>query len=182
LDPVLEHVLRLAIALLLASGGVRKLRDLPRFADAVAGYALLPARAARTAAAGFAIAEVALAAGLLAPAAAGVRPAACASAALLFAVYGAAIAINLARGRRDVECGCGGPAGARVPLSGWLVARNALLVAAALACAGGAAERALGAADAPALAGGVAALALLWIAAHGLLANAASWARFGEAA
>jgi hypothetical protein len=180
-DPALENVLRFGLALLFASGAAEKLRDLPRFRAAVAGYALLPERAIGAAAAAFALGEAALAAALLAPAAAGVRVIAAFAAALLFAVYGAAIAINLARGRRAIDCGCGGPA-ARVPLSGWLVARNALLVAAALAGAGGGAARPLAAADAITIAGGVAVLALLWIAAHGLLASAASFPRPAEAA
>jgi hypothetical protein len=171
IDPAFEHVLRGGLALLLASGAVQKARDRARFRAAVAGYALLPERATGAAAAGFALAEAALAAGLLLPAPLGVRAPALAAAALLFAVYGAAIGVNLARGRRAIDCGCGGPA-ARVPLSGWLVARNAVLAAAALACAGGAAPRALAAADVVTIAGGVAALALLWTAAHGLLAQA----------
>jgi hypothetical protein len=179
-DPALENVLRFGLWLLLASGAAEKLRDLPRFRAAVAGYALLPERVIGAAATAFALGEAALAAALLAPAAAGVRAIAAFAAAILFAVYGAAIAINLARGRRAIDCGCGGPA--RVPLSGWLVARNALLVAAALACAGGGAARPLAAVDAITIGGGVAVLALLWIAAHGLLASAASFARPAEAA
>jgi hypothetical protein len=173
IDPALEHVLRGGLAVLLASGAVQKLRDLPRFRAAVAGYALLPERASGAAAAGFVLAEAALALGCLLPETLAVRGFALAAAALLFAVYGAAIGVNLARGRRALDCGCGGPA-ARVPISGWLVARNALLAAAALACASGAAPRALAAADVVTIAGGVAALALLWTAAHGLLAHAAA--------
>ena len=172
MDPALEHVLRGGLGLLLATGAAQKLRDLPRFRAAVEGYALLPVRAAAAAAPGFALAEAGLAAALWLPAALGVRALALAAAAALFAVYGAAIGVNLARGRRAIDCGCGGPA-ARMPLSGWLVARNALLAAAALACAGGAAPRALAAADAITIAGGVAAAVLLWTASHGLLAHAA---------
>jgi hypothetical protein len=48
----------------------------------------------------------------------------------LLVLYSVAIAINLVRGRREIDCGCFGPA-ARVPLSGGLVARNALLIGAA---------------------------------------------------
>ena len=140
--PGARELLRFGLLLLLASGAAEKLRDSRRFRAAVAGYALLPERAIGAAATAFALGEAALAAALLAPAAAGVRAIAAVAAALLFAVYGAAIAINLARGRRAIDCGCGGPA-ARVPLSGWLVARNALLVAAALLCAGGGAARRL---------------------------------------
>ena len=42
---------------------------------------------------------------------------------LLFAVYTIAISINLIRGRKDIDCGCAGPA-VRQTLSGWLVLRN----------------------------------------------------------
>ncbi|RIL06618.1 MAG: methylamine utilization protein MauE [Proteobacteria bacterium] len=179
LDPALEHVLRGSLALLLASGAVQKARDFALFRAAVEGYELLPARLAGVAAALFAALEGALGAALLAPARFGLRPGALALAAALFALYAAAIAINLARGRREIDCGCGGPA-AHVPLSGWLLARNAILVAMALACLAGVAQRALGLVDALTIAGGVAALALIWTAVHGLLAHAAALARMQE--
>ena len=50
------------------------------------------------------------------------------AAAALLAAYGAAIGVNLARGRRHIDCGCVGPA-ARRPIGGWLVARNGVLAA-----------------------------------------------------
>jgi hypothetical protein len=179
LDPALELVLRGALALLLGASAQGKLRDLAGFRAAVEGYELVPARAVPLVAALGAAVEAVLAVALLAPAALGVRAVALLAAALLFAVYAAAIAINLARGRREIDCGCGGPA-AHVPLSGWLVARNGALIAAALACRGGATARPLGGVDALTIAGGVAVLALVWIAWHGLLAHAAALARFQE--
>ena len=42
---------------------------------------------------------------------------------LLLSLYTAAIVLNLARGRRDIDCGCGGP-GSRQTLHEWLVWRN----------------------------------------------------------
>ncbi|MGE8569507.1 MAG: MauE/DoxX family redox-associated membrane protein, partial [Achromobacter sp.] len=50
----------------------------------------------------------------------------------VLAVATAALAYNLARGHRDIDCGCGGPAsrapgGAQVGLSWWLVLRNGAL-------------------------------------------------------
>jgi hypothetical protein len=179
IDPALELVLRGALVLLLGTGALAKSRDLARFRAAVEGYEIVPARAAGTAALGFAAAEGALAAALLAPAAVGLRGAALVAAAALFALYGAAIAINLARGRREIDCGCGGR-DAHVPLSGWLLARNALLVAMAAACALPAAPRALTGVDALTVAGAVAVLALVWTAAHGLLAWDAALAREQE--
>ena len=178
LDPALAWLLRSALALLLGAGAIGKLRDRVTFRAAVEGYEILPARVAGVAAWLLAIAEGTLAVGLVAPDALGVRDVAAAGAALLFAVYAVAIVINLARGRRDFDCGCGGAA--HVPLSGWLVARNALLVAAALACTAGTSARALGLVDALTIAGGVAVLALLWIALHGLLAYGAELTRMQE--
>src|SRR5262245_40130897 len=50
----------------------------------------------------------------------------------LLAGFTAAIVVNLARGRRDLDCGCFGPL-LRQPLSGWLIARNGLLALLVLA-------------------------------------------------
>lgn len=179
LDPALELVLRGALALLLGTGAVQKARDRASFRAAVEGYELLPARAAAIAACAFPALEAALALALVVPLGLGVRGLALGAAALLFTLYGTAIAINLARGRREIDCGCSGPA-ARIPLSGWLLARNALLVGAALACLGGATQRSLGAVDVLTIAGAVTLLALAWTALHGLLAYSAALHRMQE--
>lgn len=124
LDPVVHATLRAGGACLLGAAAVGKLRDLAGFRAAVAGYALVPRRAAAPFAALAVAAELAIAVGLSAPG--GARPAALAAVALL-GVYTAAIAVNLARGRRAIDCGCGGPR--RRPLGGGLVARNGVLIA-----------------------------------------------------
>jgi len=84
--------------------------------------------------------------------------------------------VNLIRGRRDIDCGCAGPA-AQMPLSGALVVRNALLVAAAIAAAAPLQTRPLGAIDAFTFSAALAMGVLLWKAAHGLLENAPALAR-----
>ena len=167
IDPVVALALRASLALLLAGGALAKLRDLPGFAAAVAGYRLLPAALARPAAVGFVAAELALAAGLWIPQ---LREASALGAAALLTLYGVAIAANLARGRRDIDCGCGGPLG-RQTLSEGLVARNLLLAAAALAGALPVAPRPLAWLDALTLAAAVAAAAALYAAAGALLAR-----------
>lgn len=53
------------------------------------------------------------------------------AAAALLLGYGAAIGINLIRGRRDIDCGCTGPA-TRQLISGWLLVRNVALALVAL--------------------------------------------------
>ena len=164
LDPALQGVLRGGLVLLFAAAALHKLRAPREFVATLADYRLLPGALVPAAAAALAGAEVALAAAL------GVRrfePAAPLAAAGLLALYSFAIAANLARGRREIDCGCLGPAG-RQPLSGGLLARNALLVAACLALAAPAAPRTLLWMDAVTVAGGVAVLALLWSAAHRL--------------
>src|SRR5437870_1480218 len=132
MDPVIDLTLRTALALLFFVAAGHKLRDLDRFRATLAEYRLLPAGLVPLAAALVVAVEVAAAGALLVP---GARAAGLVVAAALLALYGAAIAINLARGRRDIDCGCAGPA-VRRPITGALVARNAAL--AALALAGGA--------------------------------------------
>ncbi|MEZ4217383.1 MAG: MauE/DoxX family redox-associated membrane protein [Myxococcota bacterium] len=89
----------------------------------------------------------------------------------LLGAYSAAIAANLARGRRDVDCGCLGP-GRRQPIAPWMLARNAALALAAAWpwLAPSSAPRALGALDAATVAFALAALALLWTGAHAVAA------------
>lgn len=176
LDPAIEVVLRGGLALLFGVTAFEKFRDFDAFRTAVIGYALLPERVVGAIAVALASGEASLGVALVTPAAWHLRqPALLASAALL-ALYGVAIAVNLARGRRDIDCGCAGPA-ARQPLSEWLLARNALLVAMALACLGGPASRPLVWIDALTVSGGIAMLGATWLAAHRLQANAPAIAR-----
>jgi hypothetical protein len=126
---------------------------------------LIPAPLVRTVATGVALLELALGLTLLAP---GSGPAPAIATAALLALYTAAIAANLVRGRRAIDCGCG----ARPqPLGEGLMVRNALLVGIALAAALPATGRALGWIDAATIGGGAAALAVLYAAADAALAN-----------
>jgi hypothetical protein len=169
LDPVLAGALRGGLAMLLLAASLHKLRDGAGFRAALAGYGLLPERSLAAVAALLAAAELAIAAGLLVPAAA--RPAGLAAAAL-FALYAGAMLAALAAGRRGIDCGCAGPAGSR-PLGPSLVARNALLVALALAASFPVAPRSLAWIDALSVAGAIAAGACLLAAAELSLEQAA---------
>jgi hypothetical protein len=86
----------------------------------------------------------------------------------LLALYSAAIALNLARGRRDIDCGCLGP-GHRQPLSEWLVARNAAAAIAAATLLAPVDGRPWSWLDALSVSACAACLALLWAAANRLL-------------
>jgi uncharacterized membrane protein YphA (DoxX/SURF4 family) len=167
LDPAAQLALRLALAWLLLTAAVHKLGHLEAFRDAVEGYRLVPSGASGAIARGSAAAELATGLALLWPASAG--PAAVV-AALLFGVYGVAIAVNLTRGRRHIDCGCG--AGRRQPLSEGLVARNAVLVLVAGLAALASFPRPWVWIDALTTAGGALTLGLLYAAVDGALAQA----------
>jgi hypothetical protein len=168
IDPVVRGMLRVALSLLFVWAASHKLRDLSGFRTALISYELLPSRVIGAFAVLLIAMEIAVAAGLWLPGRA--APAAGAAAGLL-AVYGGAIAVNLVRGRRDIDCGCAGAAAER-PLSGALVVRNGVLLLAALMLTLPATPRPLMWVDAVTIGAGVAVLALLYAAADGLLANA----------
>ena len=168
LDPALGGAASAALALVFAHAAWHKLRDLGAFTASVAAYELVPAPLAALAATQLVVCEAVLFGTLLLPRA---RMGAAIAALALLALYSGAIAVNLARGRRDLDCGCTGPA-LRQPLSGWLLARNAALGALALGAALPQAPRALGAVDALPISGAALALFALHLAANQLAANA----------
>jgi hypothetical protein len=100
-------------------------------------------------------------------------PGAAALAAVLLAIYASAMAINLARGRRHIDCGCFGPAAeAGHTLSGGLLLRNAVLILVSASLLFPAAERALTWLDVAGIAAATAAGLALYAATDQLLANA----------
>lgn len=171
IDPAAGLALRGALGLLLVSSAVHKLRDPAGFREALAGYALVPTPALAPAAALVVAAELSIGGCLWLPGA-GALPAL--AAATLLGVYTSAIALNLARGRRDIDCGCAAP-GARRPLGTGLVVRNVGLVALALAAALPVLGRAFTWVDGVTVAGGIGVAALLYLAGDGLLARAADF-------
>jgi uncharacterized membrane protein len=130
LDPVLIDFCALLLALVFASAAWGKFVAWTEFEGVVGNYRLLPRVLVVPVAKVLPPIEVVLAIGVLVPA---TRAPSAALLAVLLAVFGAAIAINVARGRVDIDCGCF-RAAHKQNLSWWLVLRNALLVLAALAC------------------------------------------------
>lgn len=167
-DPVVAGVLRAALALLILPAAWHKLRDLGAFRAALAEYELLPRAACAAAAPALAGAELATGALLLSPWA---RPWGFAAAAALLSLYSGAIAVNLWRGRRDIDCGCFGPA-RQARIGGALLARNGVWIA--VAAAGGlpVAPRPLVWVDALTGVGTVVALGLVHASLDWLLAHA----------
>ncbi|MCU0870544.1 MAG: hypothetical protein MUF30_13275 [Burkholderiales bacterium] len=162
-DPVAVGAVVGALALIVLAAAWHKFTDADAFLAALAAYRLLPARWVAPAAKALPAIELALALGVLVPP---TRGAALVALAALFAVYGAAIGINLARGRSHIDCGCGGDAHS---LTWGLVGRNAVLALLALIAAGGIVDREFEWLDAVTLVVGVLALYALYLMADEVL-------------
>ncbi|HBS35398.1 MAG TPA: methylamine utilization protein MauE [Parvularcula sp.] len=173
IDPAISLAAALPLAALLAAAAWHKARDFRRFAAAIDAYQLLPKGAGKVAAPSLIAAETGAALFLLSPAS---RFEAGIAAAALFAAYGAAIAFNLALGRRDIDCGCQFGKGAS-RISGGLIVRNAVLTAAGLIAAAPAAARPLGVFDLVAIGLAAAAAAALYAGFETVNANASLAAR-----
>ncbi|MGB5811188.1 MAG: MauE/DoxX family redox-associated membrane protein [Polyangiales bacterium] len=127
IDPVVSVSLRCLLAAVFVAAAWHKVSDHARFRAVLRAYRVIPGSLSDVVSWSVPLVEFLVAGGLASPS---YRIAAGAAAGVL-TLYSAAIAFNLARGRRDIDCGCFGPA-ARVPLSGSLLARNAVLVSGAL--------------------------------------------------
>jgi hypothetical protein len=158
LDPAVGSLIVIAVAVLLAIGAIHKLRDLALFAHLFAAYRILPDSAARRLAWLIPCVELATAAALALPIS---RRAAVIAAIGLLAAYAAGIALNLARGRRDLDCGCAA-AGHRRSIAAWMVWRNLFLILCLGIAALPWASRPFGAADVLTIAGGLMASTLLY--------------------
>lgn len=125
LNSILALVAATVVAAILFAGASHKLRAPHRFARQLEDYALLPGGLVGFVARLLPAAELMTAVALLL---ASTRGAGALAAALLLCAYTIAIAINLARGHRDIDCGCSGP-GLTRPLGGTLIVRNLVLLA-----------------------------------------------------
>ncbi len=123
LDPAIGILIVAGLSLLLAAAATAKLRDLRYFEEIFAAYAVLPEAMSLPVARALPFVELGLSAGLLTAAG---RPYVGLGVIVLMLAYAAAIAINLGRGRRDLACGCGGPAERR-PIAPWMVWRNCII-------------------------------------------------------
>lgn len=143
LDPALHYLAVFVIALVFLHAGISKLLARDEFRGVVENYRLLPPFLVSSFAAAVPVAELAAGAGVLWAAS---RPYAAPLAVALLLLYALAMGINLARGRRDIDCGCFKSA-LKQTINGWLIGRNLLLAAAAGALLLPLAERATGLLD-----------------------------------
>lgn len=164
IDPVFALIVRFSLAALFLTACAHKLRAPRAFVAILAEYRMLPAALVRPVAVLVIAAEALTAAGLLAG-----RAQAAWAALGLIGAYTAAIGVNLLRGRRDIDCGCGGADGAQ-HIRPALILRNVLLAGAAVILVLPVAGRALHPLDWITIVAGVAGGALLYAAAGRLLA------------
>ncbi len=98
---------------------------------------------------------------------------------VLLTIFTGAIAINLARGRTNIDCGCFGPA-LRQELSGWLLLRNLFLMIVATIVILPTSRRALEAIDHVTIVLGALTLVILYASANFAIGNAPEAPRAGD--
>ena len=173
LDPLALKLVSLGFGLLFLLAAVHKLTEFQKFRATFSAYEVLP----RVLIAPVSILVPSIEALLGASWLLGIQTGFVAVAsAIVLASYTAAIAVNLLRGRIHIDCGCsmGASAGRDQQLSWGLVARNSILVIAALTATLPATERAIGYVDYVTLVAGLLAIVLLYGAANQLLNNGAA--------
>jgi hypothetical protein len=127
-DPLVDLTIAWSLAALFAASTLHKLQALSEWPGIVRNYRLLP-----DALGGFA-AWLILCAGALTAAALALEPTrrlGAMAAAIQLALFGAAMWINIRRGRTSIDCGCFGSQ-LKAGISHWMVVRNALLALVAL--------------------------------------------------
>lgn len=166
LDPILTHLAAATMAIVLLVAAGQKLVDREAFALALEQYRLLPEALVPFLAWALPLAEITAALALLPLPS---RPWGALAAAALLTVVTLAVAINLARGRSHIDCGCGSQGGQH--LSWALVLRNLVLIGLALLADASSTGRELVWLDSLTVAGGAIGLYGLYAAVNQLLAN-----------
>ena len=177
IDPVIELSIRFALAFLFAAAAWHKVSDRVRFGAVVRAYDLLPSGRVASAARLLPLLEASIAIGLLYPPS---QEAAAIAAMPLLVLYTTAISVNLARGRREIDCGCFAVS-ARVPLSSWLVLRNVILIVTACALLMPVRTRTLIWVDGLTVVTALTTMSLLWAAGQRLAQTGPVLRRFGGA-
>lgn len=123
-----SSVFTLAVSLffscLLVTAGWQKRQEQAYLSAIIKRYEIVPSTWAAPLAQGLPWLEMGLGVALLVPL---LQPSALVATFILFGSYTAAIAINVYRGRREIDCGCAGPHHVQ-PISMGLVVRNSLLL------------------------------------------------------
>ena len=128
MNGLLTESLALFVSMVFAAAGLTKVAAWQALPAVVQNFRILPGWLVLPASILLPPLEILIATGILL---ARTRMWAAALAAILFAVFGAALAINLYRGQRQIDCGCF-RSDLRQPISAAVVLRNLMLVLCAL--------------------------------------------------
>jgi hypothetical protein len=128
LNGLLTLSLALLVAMVFAVAAITKLMAWGELPGVVQNFRVLPSALVLPVTLVLPPLEIAIAAGILVT---GTRPFAAAAAAILFAVFAAALTINFYRGRRQIDCGCF-RSSLKQPISAAVILRNLILVVCAL--------------------------------------------------
>ncbi len=169
LDPTIVWTLRIFLAAIFGRALLAKLWAPREFIAAIRGYELSPPLLSAPIAVLLVAVELAIVVGLLVAPLASETSMAAAGVLLL---YAGAIGVNLARGRRDIDCGCSGPRGGQ-PVHELLILRNVSYSAMAVLASVTPILRSLIWLDLATIALALAALASLGVALDGIAALAA---------
>jgi len=167
LDPVVSALIALSGVLLFGSAVFTKIRAPSLFLTTLKEYRIVPSASVRLIGGLIGGAEFAVTAGLLWP---DTRPVSAFTGAALLLLYAGAIGVNLSRGRRDMDCGCGLQPRT---ISGWMVVRNVFLAAALLLLLIPESHRGFRLMDLATIAGGLIVTSLLYASADLLLGRTA---------
>jgi hypothetical protein len=126
-DPTVQILGCLSLSALLMVAAVHKFLEPRAFQGTLAIYRLLPSAALKPASFLVPLMELSIGAALLYPHEGG-RVAALLAASALLTAYAAAMAVNMLRGNRFIDCGCLG-FGARRPRLTWAMVARTLLIA-----------------------------------------------------
>ena len=143
MDPVLQWTSALTLALVFGVAAAGKFASWAELEGVVLNYRIAPRWMAPLIARALPPVEALVALGLLVPETRVPSAWVCLT---MLVVFAAAMAVNIARGRTDIDCGCF-RSSLRQNLSWWLVLRNAILAVGAMVCLAVPGERALGWAD-----------------------------------
>jgi len=132
IDPFIDLAARGALATLMLTTALHKLRDMPGFAEVVADYRVVPVRALPAI-----VPLVPLVEGTAAMATLFLGSPGLVATAGLLLLYAGSIAINLKRGRRTIDCGCLAFGKTGMPIHVRMVARNTVLAVIAATTARG---------------------------------------------
>ena len=171
-DPILAAVAALSLAYAFVAAALHKWRHRARFAEILENYRLLPRPALRPTA--WLLPGLEFLTGVLllvcsfSPPLFAVAAASCAIA--LLCMYTLAIGVNLARGRRSIDCGCGAP-DLKQTIGVGLLLRNGVLIFCAALLLHPATPRAAGWLDWTVILPATAVCCLLYESVNRLLAN-----------